>query len=93
MHYDLTPQVTNPKGSVPPSFLSEKQTAAYLNMSVNWLRKCRDKGTGPVWMQFGRSIRYPKDALVDYVKQSTRKFTGENRVPPALSSKQGQGDS
>ncbi|EEW58460.1 hypothetical protein SCH4B_3079 [Ruegeria sp. TrichCH4B] len=44
-------------------------------------------------MQFGRSIRYPKDALVDYVKQSTRKFTGENRVPPSLSSKQGQGDS
>ncbi|MDE4140958.1 helix-turn-helix domain-containing protein [Phaeobacter gallaeciensis] len=90
MNYDITPQVNNRKGSVPPSFLSEKQTAAYLNMSVSWLRKCRDKGTGPVWMKFGNSIRYPNDALVSYVQQSTRNFTGEYRLPPALANKRGQ---
>lgn len=90
MNFDITPQVANPKGSVPPSFLSEKQTAAYLNMSVSWLRKCRDNGTGPVWMKFGNAIRYPKDALVSYVQQSTRNFTGEYRLPSALENKRGK---
>ena len=70
-------------GSCPPTaFLSERQAAAYLNMSVSWLRKCRDQGTGPVWMKFGNSIRYPESALEGYVRQSIRNFTGEYRILP-----------
>lgn len=77
MEYDVAPMISNRKGSVPTSFLSENQAASYLNMSVSWLRKCRDLGTGPVWMKFGVSVRYPTDALLGYVQQSTRSFTGE----------------
>ncbi len=89
MEYDVRPMIKNRKGSVPTSFLSEKQTAAYLNMSVSWLRKCRELGTGPVWMKFGNSIRYPNDALLGYVQQSTRNFTGEYRLPPVKPSQEG----
>ncbi|MBW4961557.1 helix-turn-helix domain-containing protein [Sulfitobacter sp. CW3] len=81
MEYDLTPMIGNRNGSVPTSFLSEKQAADYLNMSVSWLRKCRDLGTGPLWMKFGNSVRYPKDALLEYVQQSTRNFTSEQPSP------------
>ncbi|WP_408015368.1 helix-turn-helix domain-containing protein [Ruegeria haliotis] len=69
-----------PKGALAPAFLSEKQAASYLNMSVQWLRKCRSNGTGPTWMKFGQAIRYPVAGLEYYISQSNRKFTGEDVV-------------
>ncbi|WP_419177318.1 helix-turn-helix domain-containing protein [Ruegeria halocynthiae] len=69
---------TKPRGAVTPAFLSEKQTAAYLNMSVQWLRKCRANGSGPDWKKFGQAIRYPIADLENYISQSSRKFTGQN---------------
>ena len=90
MKYDLTPVIPNRSGPVPTSFLSEKQAADYLNMSISWLRKCRDLGTGPEWMKFGNSVRYPKEALLAYVQESSRNFTGEYRIPPDTLSKRGK---
>lgn len=58
-------------------FLSERQVASYLNMSVQWLRKCRANGVGPIWKQFGNAIRYSAEDLGTYVSKSSRGFTGE----------------
>lgn len=89
MKYNPTPAVSNSKGTLPTNFLSEKQAAEYLTMSVSWLRKCRDLGIGPVWMKFGNSVRYPTDALMAYVRQSTRNFTGEYCLPPTRAPRNG----
>ncbi|WP_432653400.1 helix-turn-helix transcriptional regulator [Ruegeria atlantica] len=67
-----------PKGALAPAFLSEKQTASYLNMSVQWLRKCRSNGSGPKWKKFGQAIRYPIADLQNYISQSSRQFAGQD---------------
>ncbi|PCJ05452.1 MAG: hypothetical protein COB16_15565 [Rhodobacteraceae bacterium] len=70
-------QVMNGNGPVPPAFLREKQVASYLSVSVQLLRKQRANGHGPVWMKFGHAVRYPIVDLEEYVRDSTRSFTGE----------------
>lgn len=65
------------QGTVVPAYIKEKQAATYLNMSVNWLRKCRANGTGPGFAKFGSSVRYPITELVIYLEKTSRGFTGQ----------------
>ncbi len=69
-----------PKGSLEPFFVAEKQAAAFLNVSVGFLRKCRSNGTGPEWVKFGNSVRYPISGLSQYVEKSRRYFTGQTET-------------
>ena len=49
--------------------LTEKEAAAYINMSVSYLQKDRMNGAlknrapGPAYLKIGRSVRYFKDDL------------------------------
>jgi len=64
-------------GKITRAYLSEKEVATYLDLSVNWLRKCRNNGTGPAWVKFEGCIRYPIADLQKYIKASRREFTGQ----------------
>lgn len=41
--------------------LTEKELASRLNMSVQWVRAARQKGSGPKVTKIGRSVRYHID--------------------------------
>lgn len=68
---------SKPKGNLESAFLHEKQVAAYLNVSVGFLRKCRSNGTGIAWVKFGNSVRYPVSAVSKYIEEARRDFTGQ----------------
>jgi predicted DNA-binding transcriptional regulator AlpA len=47
--------VTPPK---PSNSIPEDDAAAYIGMTVAYLRKARQQGRGPTYLRLGRSIRY-----------------------------------
>ena len=63
---------------IKPAFLCEKEVATYLGVSDNLLRKCRGKGTGPVWHKFEGCIRYPIAELEEYIARARQDFTGQH---------------
>lgn len=58
-----------------PPFLSEKEAAAYLSVSLSTIRRWRRAKTGPAYFLFGGILRYPMDAV--------DAFIGTNTQPPA----------
>ena len=52
--------------------MTSKETASFLRVSESWLAKARMVGEGPPFMQFGRSIRYSKSALVRWMQSQQR---------------------
>lgn len=49
-----------------PPILSEAQTAEMTSLSVEWYRLHRSLGDGPPFMRIGRSIRYSRDAVLEW---------------------------
>jgi predicted DNA-binding transcriptional regulator AlpA len=47
--------------------LTEKQAAEYLTRSASSLRRDRKRATGPRFVRLGRSIRYLKSDLDNYI--------------------------
>ncbi len=41
-----------------PEFLTPKEAAEYLNLSVSWLAICRMHQRGPAFYRHGRAVRY-----------------------------------
>ncbi len=58
---------------------TEAQAARYLRRSVSSLRRGRRNGTGPGFVRFGRSIRYLRSQLDDYI--SAGKCDASEGVP------------
>jgi predicted DNA-binding transcriptional regulator AlpA len=54
-----------------PLFI-EKQAADYLTRSVSSLRRDRKRGTGPTFLKIGRSVRYRRSELDEYISSCTR---------------------
>jgi hypothetical protein len=52
--------------------MTSKETASFLRVSASWLAKARMAGEGPPFMQFGRSVRYSKIALVRWMRSQQR---------------------
>ena len=52
--------------------MTPKEAAAFLRLSLSWLAKARMAGEGPPFMQFGRSIRYSKTAVIRWMKSQQR---------------------
>jgi predicted DNA-binding transcriptional regulator AlpA len=48
-------------------FLNEKEVAQMLSISVAALRRWRLINRGPQWVKFGSAVRYPEDALCEWV--------------------------
>jgi predicted DNA-binding transcriptional regulator AlpA len=63
----------------PSPLLTERQAARYLTRSVSSLRRDRKSGTGPGFVRFGRSIRYLKSQLDDFI--SAGKSDASEGVP------------
>ncbi len=54
---------------VPSQFLTERDAARYVCMSVHFLRQARVKGYGPSYARLGRSIRYRLSDLESWLSQ------------------------
>lgn len=63
---------TNP--STPCEYWREAQAAEHLGVSVKLLQKWRQEGSGPVYVKFGRAVRYPHKEL--------NSFARDRRVEP-----------
>ncbi len=60
-------------------FLTEKEMADRLNLSVAWLRKRRISGDGPVFCKIGKLVRYPCAENESYA-QGLRRFGSTSEV-------------
>ena len=63
-------------------FLNTKEAAEYLNIKRNTLEVWRIKGGGPNFCKFGRTVRYRKQDLDDFVEQSLVKSTSQGSKNP-----------
>jgi excisionase family DNA binding protein len=54
------------------SFLSEKEAADYLAVSLSTIRRWRKTGDGPQYYRLANVLRYRQDALEDFIRQNTR---------------------
>ncbi|MGE3319848.1 MAG: helix-turn-helix transcriptional regulator [Candidatus Berkiella sp.] len=59
--------------------LTEKEAAHYIGMSVSFLRRDRMEGVignrtpGPKWLKIGRSVRYLKEELDQWLENHCNK--------------------
>ena len=51
--------------------------AKLLRVSLSWLAKARLRGDGPRYVKIGRSVRYPRSYLREYLRARTRSSTSE----------------
>ena len=58
--------------------LTAPQTARELRVSDSWLAKARLRGDGPRYVKIGRSVRYPKSYVLEYLRLRTRSSTSEH---------------
>jgi excisionase family DNA binding protein len=56
---------------VSPAYLSEKEAAAYLAVSMSTLRRWRRAHTGPVHFRFGGVLRYGRSDLDRFIAKFT----------------------
>lgn len=63
--------------SVETDFLSCEAAASILNMSPRTLERFRLEGRGPAYCKFGRLVRYPRAALVEWAMQQQRNSTAK----------------
>lgn len=59
-----------------PELLSQAELCQYLGKSVAWADRARLEGTGPPYFKIGRTIRYSKQAALDWLKSNERTSTG-----------------
>jgi len=50
--------------------LDETRAARYLGVTPGWLRRARNESLGPAFFRVGRSIRYTRSVLDDYLNRS-----------------------
>jgi predicted DNA-binding transcriptional regulator AlpA len=66
---------TTDRPTVPPTLLTPKQAARFLNVSVSWLAKRRLTGDGPPYLKLGGAVRYTEAALQQWLKSQQRTST------------------
>lgn len=69
------------RADIKKAYLSEKEVAERLNMSVKWLQKMRCVGGGIKYSKFGNAVRYPIEEIEAYEKISQRLHTSEGLDP------------
>jgi excisionase family DNA binding protein len=70
------------------TYFRPKEAAAYLRSSTSTLAKLRVYGGGPVFCRVGRSIRYRKSDLDEFMAHTCARSTSD--IPRASQSKGGQ---
>jgi predicted DNA-binding transcriptional regulator AlpA len=61
-------------------FLTEKQVAEIMGLSIKTLQRWRLFGEGPEWKKFGTAVRYPANALEAWIETAPRGGRTEMRV-------------
>ena len=67
--------MTNPSANPARRLDTERDAAAYLNVSQRTLQAWRLRGGGPEYVKLGGAIRYDRDALDRFIAQCTRANT------------------
>ena len=62
---------------MPEDVLTEKETAALLRISVKGLQGWRYRGHGPKFLKLGRSVRYRRGDLHDFLLKALRTSTSD----------------
>ena len=60
-----------------PPYLSERQVAEALNLSVRTLQHWRLEGRGPLFVRIGRAVRYPQGEIEKFLKSMLRQSTSD----------------
>jgi len=55
-----------------PSYLCEKEAAAYLRVSLSTIRRWRRSLTGPAFFRYGDVLRYSRIGLDEFVAKNTK---------------------
>ncbi len=55
-----------------PAFLSEKEAATYLCVSLSTIRRWRRFKTGPAYFRYGGVLRYRRAALEEFITKNTQ---------------------
>jgi hypothetical protein len=55
-----------------PNWLTPKQAAQLMNLSVSWLAKRRLAGDGPLYVKLGGAVRYAETSLQQWMKGQQR---------------------
>ena len=63
--------------AVDDELLPPPPAAKVLKVSLSWLAKARLRGDGPRYVKIGRSVRYPKSYIREYLRARTRNSTSE----------------
>jgi hypothetical protein len=79
-------------------FMSEREAARFLGLSVRTLQGMRYRGGGPRYHKFGRSVRYTREDLITWARSTRRNSTsdsgpepkGDKQDDPAATSDTGQ---
>jgi hypothetical protein len=72
------PAAPAPKdGALLDPLWTPREAAEFLRMSSSWLAKSRMDGTGPPFIRVGRSIRYSKATVVQWMRIQQRCSTCE----------------
>jgi hypothetical protein len=58
--------------SATDEFLSSDELATFLKVGKHTPPKWRSRGEGPPWCKFGKTVRYPKDAALEWAKSCLR---------------------
>lgn len=56
---------------MPKELLSAQVTAEYLGISEKTLRELTLKGEGPPYLYIGKTIKYPRTKLIEWVENRT----------------------
>jgi excisionase family DNA binding protein len=59
------------------AYLTEKELAERLSVSVKWLQKMRLAGGGIPYCKFGSAVRYPLDQVIAFEEASLRASTSD----------------
>ena len=62
--------------NVSEPLITEGEAAGMLRVSLTSLRRWRREGRGPVYRKIGRSVRYRREDLADFIATSRRIETG-----------------
>jgi excisionase family DNA binding protein len=54
------------------AYLSEKEAAAYLGISLSTIRRWRRRKIGPAFFQFGGVLRYSREAVEQFITKNTK---------------------
>lgn len=55
-----------------PVFLTTRETATLLRVSLDTLERMRASGTGPPWKRIGKRVLYPRAGLLGFGNRPTR---------------------